>query len=98
MTTDKQDKEIKDLQDEIKKFKEEIEPKKAVSKPKKSGMTFVFNIFADILGGVITAFILNHIYSHFFGKNALVFAILLLLCTTAGLYNAIRLNSKLQLN
>lgn len=97
MTNENDDK-IEELQDEIKKFKEEIEPKKAVGKKKNNGVTFVFNIFADILGGVITAFILNHIYSHFFGKNALVFAVLLLLCTTAGLYNAIRLNSKMQLN
>lgn len=62
--------------------------------PKNPYLSLVYNIFADLLGGVITAFILNKIYSHFFGKNNLVFALLLLCCVIAGLYNTIRILMK----
>ena len=62
--------------------------------PKNPHLAFVYNIFADLLGGVITAFILNKIYCHFFEKNNLVFAILLLCCVIAGLYNTIRVLMK----
>ena len=82
---------IEQLQEEIKNFEEKqnITQKPSYSQ-KHPNIAMVYNIFADLLGGVITAFILNRIYCYFFPKNNLVFALLLILCSIAGLYNTMR--------
>lgn len=55
-----------------------------------SNVAIIYNVFADLLAGVITAFILNKLYTYFFGKNTVILAGLLLICTMAGLYNVFR--------
>lgn len=82
---------IEQLQEEIKTFEEKqnITQKQNYSQ-KHPNIAMVYNIFADLLGGIITAFILNKIYCYFFSKNNLVFALLLIICSIAGLYNTIR--------
>lgn len=90
-------KELDDLSKKIENFskqQKEENNKIGLKSPKNPHLAFVYNIFADLLGGVITAFILNKIYCHFFEKNNLVFAILLLCCVIAGLYNTIRILMK----
>ena len=55
-----------------------------------SNVAIIYNVFADLLAGVITAFILNKLYTYFFGKNTVILAGLLFICTMAGLYNVFR--------
>ena len=58
----------KKLQNEILNFKQKIKKTQYIkTKPiKNKNIVFIYGIFADILAGVITAFILNNIYKHFF--------------------------------
>ena len=81
---------IADLQVEIKQFKNRQNKKNIKPSSKNKNFALVYNVFADLLAGVITAFILNKIYVYFFGKNTVVFALLLTFCIMAGLYNTIR--------
>ena len=77
----------------IEKRIEEFENKNSLNKvitKKSSNLSIVYNIVADLSAGIITAFILNKIYTNFFGKNNLVFAVLLLFCSIAGLYNTMK--------
>ena len=97
MTKLKKDEELKNnisnLADEIKTYIEKENKQQAktlLKNPKNPSIAIAYNIFADILGGVITAFILNSIYCKFFAKNNLVFALLLIFCIMAGLYGAIK--------
>ena len=83
---------LKELESEILSFKEqEINKTNRQENNKQKNISIVYNITAELFGGVITAFILNKIYTHFFEKNTLVFAILLFLCSVAGLYNVIKI-------
>lgn len=84
-------KKIEQLELKIKNFEEQqIEKKHKTYLQKHQNINIVYNVFADLLGGIITAFILNNIYKHFFEKNDLVFALLLIICSIAGLYNTMR--------
>ena len=85
---------IDDLSENIEKFKQKNENfGELIAKPenKEKYFSIVYNVFADLLGATITAFILYKIFCHFFDKNVLVLAILLLCCLIAGLYNSLRL-------
>ena len=91
MASQKKDDELKqninNLVDEIKSYIEKENKKQAktlLKNPKNPSIAIAYNIFADILGGVITAFILNSIYCKFFQKNNLVFALLLIFCIMLG--------------
>ena len=101
MTTNKKDNKLQEkitnLSKEIKEYIKTENKKKEqtlLKNPKNPSIAIAYNIFADILGGVITAFILNNIYCKFFPKNNLVFALLLIFCIMAGLYSAIRVLMK----
>lgn len=54
---------------------------------KNSNFFLCYNVFIDLLAGVVTAFILNRVYTYFFAKNAVVLALLLVFCLTASMYN-----------
>ena len=82
---------IDDLSENIEKFKQKHGNFGALKEPKNKYFSIVYNVFADLLGATITAFILYKIFCHFFDKNVLVLAILLLCCLIAGLYNSLRL-------
>ena len=82
---------IDDLSKNIEKFKQKNEDFGKLKEPKNKYFSIVYNVFADLLGATITAFILYKIFCHFFDKNVLVLAILLLCCMIAGLYNSLRL-------
>jgi len=83
---------ISTLENKIKTFEEQQkQAKKHNTSKSKTNISIIYNIIAELAGGVITAFILNKIYVNFFGKNKLVFALLLLLCSMAGLYNVIKI-------
>lgn len=82
---------IDDLSENIEKFKQKNENFGALKEPKNKYFSIVYNVFADLLGATITALILYKIFCHFFDKNVLVLAILLLCCLIAGLYNSLRL-------
>ena len=81
---------INQLKQEITEFEDKQQNNEQSYTQKHPNLAIVYNIFADLLGGVITAFILNKIYVYFFGKNNLVFTMLLIICIIAGLYNTIR--------
>lgn len=81
---------IADLQAEIKQFQNRQNKKNVKVFSQNKNFALVYNVFADLLSGVITAFILNKIYVYFFGKNTLIFALLLICCIMAGLYNTIK--------
>ena len=81
---------IENLQTEITEFKNRQNKKNIKTSSKNKNFALVYNVFADLLAGVITAFILNKIYVYFFGKNTVVFALLLMFCIMAGLYNTIK--------
>ena len=81
---------IADLQTEIKQFQNRQNKKNIKPSSKNKNFALVYNVFADLLAGVITAFILNKIYVYFFGKNTVVLALLLMFCVMAGLYNTIK--------
>ncbi len=83
---------IKSLQEQIETFKQKNK-KSNITKTtiEKKNLMIVYNVVADLAGGIITAFILNKIYSYFFVKNVAIFALLLIFCSIAGLYNAMRL-------
>lgn len=85
--------EIEKLQQELQKFKQNSDNKgKSVLKaPKNKNIATVYSIFCDILGGIITAFILNQLYEKLFGKNKLVFALLLIFCIAGAFYNSVRI-------
>ena len=81
------------LKDEILEFKQKITSKQQPHKPhiaKNKNMTFIYGFFADILAGVITAFVLYNIYQHFFSKNVAVLTILLIGCIAGGFYGTIK--------
>ena len=84
--------EIDGLTKQIDQFEQKyISNNNAKSKTKpQSHMSYIYNAFAELLGGILTAFVLNKIYVSFFGKNTLVLALLLIMCSLAGLYNFIR--------
>ncbi len=85
---------IEQLEQELQKLKQQNSnphTKAILKEPKNRNIAIIFNIFCDILGGVITAFILNKLYQQFFGKNILVFALLLVFCIAGGFYNSIRI-------
>ena len=84
--------EIDDLRKKITDFQQKYNQshRKSAFSQKHQNLALVLNVFADLLAGIITAFILNRIYTYFFGKNTLVFALLLIFCTSAGLYNTIK--------
>ena len=84
------------LEERIKKLEEMQKETTTINKNRSQNgqvkyITIVCNIVAELFGGVIAAFILNNIYIHFFGKNTLVFALLLIFCSIAGLYNVIKI-------
>ena len=81
---------IENLQTEITEFKNRQNKKNIKTSSQNKNFALVYNVFADLLAGVITAFILNKIYVYFFGKNTIVFALLLMFCIMAGLYNTIK--------
>ncbi len=85
---------VDSVENKIKNFKEKQNKKKQILNNNDSNISYMYNICADLFAGVLTAFILNKIYTFFFQKNIAVFFLLLLLCTIAGLYNAIRMNKK----
>ena len=89
-------KELDNLTRKIKSFEDKkIKEQTILKEPKNKNIALIYNIFADLLGGVLTAFILyKFVYCNFFGKNNLVFVILLICCSMAGLYNTIRLMIK----
>ena len=82
---------IDDLSENIKKVKQKHDNFGPLKEPKNKYFSIVYNMFADLRGATITAFILYKIFCHFFDKNVLVLAILLLCCLIAGLYNSLRL-------
>ena len=84
---------IRELENEILSFKEKNgknKDKKYTNNTQKNA-SIVYSITAELFGGVITAFILNKLYTCFFGKSVLVFALLLFFCSIAGLYNLIKI-------
>ena len=82
---------IDDLSKNIEKFKQKNDDFGKLKESKNKYFSIIYNVFADLLGATITAFILYKIFCHFFDKNVLVLAILLLCCMIAGLYNSLRL-------
>ena len=84
--------EIDNLQKKIIDFQKKYNQtnEKSTFSKKHQNLSLVLNVFADLSAGVITAFILNRIYIYFFGKNTSVLALLLIFCTSAGLYNTVK--------
>ena len=86
---------IENLKQQIEKFKQKQKNSNTIAtNVKNKNLAIVYNVVADLIGGIITAFILNKIYSYFFCKNTFIFALLLLICSIAGLYNTMRLYIK----
>ena len=84
------------LENEITDFQKKIANDKNITNKNVNPKTFIIgNIMAELGGGIITAFILNGIYAHFFGKNVLVFTLLLIFCSIAGLYNIVKYSYKI---
>ena len=82
---------IEDLENDIERFQEQQNINNKVVRKTNNSFSFIYTIFCDILGGVIVSFILYKMYKHFFGKNVIVFSILLFGCIIGGLYNSIKL-------
>ena len=84
------------LENEINDFQKKIVNDKNATNKNVNTKTFIIgNIIAELGGSIITAFILNGIYTHFFGKNVLVFVLLLIFCSVAGLYNMVKYSYKI---
>ena len=82
---------LNNLKQKIENFKDEQKNKdKQTSVNRQSNFAIIYRVFADLLAGVIVAFILNNIYIYFFEKNTIVFILLLTFCITGGLYNTIK--------
>ena len=80
------------LENDILDFKQKMQAKQMPKiNPKTSkNISFIYGAFADISAGILTAFILYNIYQHFFSKNTMVFAILLIFCILGGFYGTIK--------
>ena len=59
---------IENLQTEITEFKNRQNKKNIKTSSQNKNFALVYNVFADLLAGVITAFILNKIYVYFYFK------------------------------
>ena len=77
---------INKLQDELNNFVEKQQKDIGIKVPKNKNLALVYAFFCDILGGVLTAFILNGIYKYFFGKNTAVFIFLIIFCILGSFY------------
>ena len=87
---------VQQLEKAIIDFQQKIGDNKNIENKNINPKTFIIgNIIAELGGGIITAFILNGIYVHFFGKNVLVFTLLLIFCSIAGLYNIVKYSYKI---
>lgn len=78
------------LQEKINKIKENQLQKNQQNNNSFSNIKLMYSISVDLFSGIITAFILNKIYTFFFQKNTAVFFLLLITCSIAGLYNTIK--------
>ena len=87
---------VEQLENEIIDFQQKITDDTSIENKNVNPKTFIIgNIIAELVGGIITAFILNGIYAHFFGKNVLVLTLLLIICSIAGLYNMVKYSYKI---
>lgn len=77
---------IDKLQDEFNDFVKKQQKDTYIKTPKNKNLALVYTFFCDILGGVLTAFILNNIYKYFFGQNRLVFVVLIIFCIIGSFY------------
>ena len=79
---------LANLNERISNFQSKYNQEEGLRKLHKNSNFFLcYNIFIDLLAGVITAFILNKVYTYFFAKNAVVLALLLVFCLIASMYN-----------
>ena len=79
---------LTNLDEQILNFQNEYRQEKQPRNLHKNSNFFLcYNVFVDLLAGVITAFILNKVYTYFFAKNSIVLALLLVLCLIASMYN-----------
>ena len=84
------------LKHEIIDFQKKIANDTSIVTKNVNPKTFIIgNVIAELVGGIITAFILNGIYNHFFGKNVVVLTLLLIICAIAGLYNMVKYSYKI---
>ena len=88
------DSKINNLEEKLKTFEKKIKVEKQKQKDifnsrAHQKISLFFNVIADISGGVITSFILYHLYSKYFHPSKLVFAFLLIICSITGLYMSI---------
>ena len=88
------DSKINNLEEKLKNFETKLKAEKQQQKDIFNSRThpkisLFFNVIADISGGVITSFILYHLYSRYFHPSKLVFALLLVSCSISGLYMSI---------
>ena len=87
MITDNNNADIQRLQNQLSNFAKQKEVKKTSNIANNiSSVAAIYNVFADLLSGIITAMVVYYIYVYFFGKNITVLTLLLLVFSLTGLY------------